>query len=250
MFEGHSHFIPTPISSFVCLYPRFLYPHYFNLFPSRLLSIWSVIHHCLWSLMWAHLCFSTKCMNRGTVPSLDVFSFFRNPHRALDASWGRGTGTTVVDTKGTIGYMLMQLTYALWSHLISVLEPTLHPTVDYCQIHWSHNLVGLIGPSSWWEVPNAWSFMSPGQASVLPGLRSMTGVVFKKVHNSLQQMAMSCFRIPGCCNVILPQTPCSIFPHHWYFWHQRSIVQLVRPLVPQFGSSKELSPTSGLTQSW
>lgn len=93
-----------------------------------------VIHHCLWSLMWAHLCFSTKCMNRDTAPSLDFFSSFRNPHRALDASWGRGTGTTVVDTKGTIGYMLMQLTYALWSYLISVLEPTLHPTVDYCQI--------------------------------------------------------------------------------------------------------------------
>lgn len=138
-----------------------------------------VIHYCLWSLMWAHLCFSTKCMNRDSAPSLDFFSSFRNPHRALDASWGRGTGTTVVDTKGTIGYMLMQLTYALWSYLISVLEPTLHPTVDYCQIHWSHNLVGLIGPNSWWEVPTAWSLMSHGQASVLPGLRNMTGVVFK-----------------------------------------------------------------------
>ena len=46
VFERHSNFITTPISSFMCLYPRLTCPQYFNLFPSRLLAIWSVIYHC------------------------------------------------------------------------------------------------------------------------------------------------------------------------------------------------------------
>lgn len=49
-------------------------------------------------------------------------SSFRNPHSAIDVSWGNDTGTTILDTYGNIRYLLMQLTYALWSYLISISE--------------------------------------------------------------------------------------------------------------------------------
>lgn len=102
-------------------------------------------------------------------------SSFRNPHRGTDAGPGRGTGTAVVHTNGDIGHPLMQHTYILWSHSISVLEVNFP---SHCgllldpltlKLDRSEKVLLMMGSSSCMDTCVSWSGLS-----ALPGPRSMT----------------------------------------------------------------------------